>query len=67
MCLVGGLAFLLRGVQVLFNVIPLIDASGASVAYAQGYLHGQIAAGWLLIAAAGSCAFIAWRRTRVGR
>ena len=67
MCLVGSLAFLLRGAHVLLNDIAPIDASGSSVAYAQGYLHGQMAAGWVFIAAAGSCAFIAWRRTRAGR
>jgi len=67
MCLVGGLAFLLRGVYVLLNGIPVTDTSGTSAAYAQGYLYGQIAAGWLFIAAAGSCVFIAWRRKRARR
>jgi hypothetical protein len=63
-CLVASMVLLLRGVHVILKGVPAMASEGASAAYAQGYLHGQAAAGWVLIAAAVACALIAWHRAR---
>ncbi|WP_189720910.1 hypothetical protein [Stenotrophomonas maltophilia] len=64
-CLVASMVLLLlRGVHVILKGVPAMASEGASAAYAQGYLHGQAAAGWVLIAAAAACALIAWHRAR---
>jgi hypothetical protein len=63
-CLVASMVLLLRGVHVILRGVPAMASEGTSAAYAQGYLHGQAAAGWVLISAAVACALIAWYRTR---
>lgn len=63
-CLVASMVLLLRGVHVILKGVPAMASEGASAVYAQGYLHGQAAAGWVLIAAAAACALIAWHRAR---
>ncbi len=63
-CLVASMVLLLRGVHVILKGVPAMASEGASAAYAQGYLHGQAAAGWVLIAAAAASALIAWHRAR---
>ncbi|ALA83099.1 hypothetical protein D7Y55_17020 [Stenotrophomonas maltophilia] len=63
-CLVASMVLLLRGMQVILKGVAVMANEGASAAYAQGYLHGQAVAGWMLIAAAAACALIAWQRVR---